>query len=584
VFPTYPAEAGLDLTEATAAITIYGGVVRAASARAAYDHINFKPPGGARREAKAGLAWRREHGRGGTAVGIARARDIARGVNLSPSTVRRMKAFFDRHQGNKKAEGWSPGEAGYPSNGRIAWALWGGDPGYTWAKKVVGQMEAAEASAADAAFAAEAKKACAKCGGKVEGKGNKYACGTCKVDDAEVVDAGSEPDPTLYYLQSVVVSTGFNRNGHFFPAADLWAARATVANKPFNLEHVKDDIIGHSLRAWAVGADLTPLADGEPPAAFHVMDESVIYRYRPTKRGQALASTLDAIERGEYWVSMECLFAEFDYAVGHSPTGEFLDIANPTIIRRTAETAHLTQYLRTVKRADGTRGPGVLPDGRMIGQALRQMTFVGKGLVKVPANPASAVYTLNGRLLSGLSASATTIFEQPVYTPAGATGHTPKELEMTPEQLQAELVATKAALEAAAKSREAAEIEHANAMAALKAELEKVTVALAEANKALADELTAKRAAARLEQVKASFKLEDADAAELVAKLEPLSDEAFAAHISTVNKLTQKTALPALASVIPDAPPAPTPVPPPAPQGDAKAGALGLLKTIQGKK
>lgn len=107
-----------------------------------YDDIDFSPPQGARDEAARGLEWRREHGRGGTEVGIARARDIANGSNLSPETVRRMRNFFTRHQSNKDAEGFSPGEDGYPSNGRIAWALWGGDPGEAWARKVVGQMDA----------------------------------------------------------------------------------------------------------------------------------------------------------------------------------------------------------------------------------------------------------------------------------------------------------------------------------------------------------------------------------------------------------------------------------------------------------
>jgi len=90
-----------------------------------------------RREAERGLEWRREFGRGGTAVGIARARDISNGRDLPIDTVRRMKAYFDRHEVDKEAEGFRPGEDGYPSNGRIAWALWGGDPGYSWARRIV---------------------------------------------------------------------------------------------------------------------------------------------------------------------------------------------------------------------------------------------------------------------------------------------------------------------------------------------------------------------------------------------------------------------------------------------------------------
>jgi HK97 family phage prohead protease len=86
-------------------------------------------------EAKRGLAWREEYNRGGTAVGVARARDISNRVNLSDETIGRMVSYFARHEVDKQAEGFSPGEDGYPSAGRIAWALWGGDPGKAWADR-----------------------------------------------------------------------------------------------------------------------------------------------------------------------------------------------------------------------------------------------------------------------------------------------------------------------------------------------------------------------------------------------------------------------------------------------------------------
>ena len=86
-------------------------------------------------EAQRGLDWRSEFGRGGTEVGIARARDIVNGVNLSDDTIGRMVSYFARHEVDKQAEGFRVGEEGYPSNGRIAWALWGGDAGKTWSER-----------------------------------------------------------------------------------------------------------------------------------------------------------------------------------------------------------------------------------------------------------------------------------------------------------------------------------------------------------------------------------------------------------------------------------------------------------------
>ena len=109
-----------------------------------YDHINFSPPQSVRKEAQKGLDWRKEHGRGGTSIGIARARDLSNGVHISPETAKRMKAYFDRHESDKKGKGWTPGEKGFPSNGRIAWALWGSDAGWSWSKKLVRQINAAD--------------------------------------------------------------------------------------------------------------------------------------------------------------------------------------------------------------------------------------------------------------------------------------------------------------------------------------------------------------------------------------------------------------------------------------------------------
>jgi HK97 family phage prohead protease len=114
---------------------------------ARYEHIDFTPPAGVREEAQRGLDWRSEFGRGGTAVGVARGRDLSNGTTISPETARRMKAYFDRHEVDKQGEGWSPGQNGFPSNGRIAWALWGGDSGYSWSKKLVRQMNAADEDA-----------------------------------------------------------------------------------------------------------------------------------------------------------------------------------------------------------------------------------------------------------------------------------------------------------------------------------------------------------------------------------------------------------------------------------------------------
>jgi capsid protein len=103
---------------------------------------SYKPTAEMVKEAERGLAWRREFGRGGTEIGVARARDIANGRLLSLDTVQRMASYFARHEVDKQSEGWSQDEDGYPSAGRIAWALWGGDHGQTFANRITERAKA----------------------------------------------------------------------------------------------------------------------------------------------------------------------------------------------------------------------------------------------------------------------------------------------------------------------------------------------------------------------------------------------------------------------------------------------------------
>ena len=76
--------------------------------------------------------------RGMTAVGIARARDIANRTELSEDTVRRMVSFFARHEVDKEGITWDEQGKGWQ-----AWNGWGGDEGYSWAKRIVEQLDKA---------------------------------------------------------------------------------------------------------------------------------------------------------------------------------------------------------------------------------------------------------------------------------------------------------------------------------------------------------------------------------------------------------------------------------------------------------
>lgn len=101
----------------------------------------FVPPQEVRSNAKRGLELRAKYNRGGTEVGVARARSLSNGQALSLDTLQRMSSFFARHEVDKKGEGWGVDSAGY-----VAWLLWGGDAGWAWAKRIIREQENKEKS------------------------------------------------------------------------------------------------------------------------------------------------------------------------------------------------------------------------------------------------------------------------------------------------------------------------------------------------------------------------------------------------------------------------------------------------------
>jgi len=103
--------------------------------------INLTIPESVQRMARVGLDQRKEHGRGGTSVGLSSARRLAAGGSVSPEFVRKVARYFPRHAVDLRATGADPGDDGYPSNGRIAWNLWGGTPGWVWARSKVRQLD-----------------------------------------------------------------------------------------------------------------------------------------------------------------------------------------------------------------------------------------------------------------------------------------------------------------------------------------------------------------------------------------------------------------------------------------------------------
>ncbi len=191
--------------------------------------------------------------------------------------------------------------------------------------------------------------------------------------------AGNKAQFDLYNLESVLVSTGWNKNDDVFDREELWLARETPEDKPFNFMHNEKDIIGHITGNRVVdksGADI--YFKDDLPEDFDILTTAVIYKeWSDLEQRSRMSKIISEIEEGKWFVSMECLFPAFDYAM-ISPDGQ------KSILERNEASAFLTKHLRAYG------GEGKYNNYR-VGRMLRNLSFSGKGLVSNPANPESLI-------------------------------------------------------------------------------------------------------------------------------------------------------------------------------------------------
>jgi hypothetical protein len=219
-----------------------------------------------------------------------------------------------------------------------------------------------------------------------------YACLAEPVADTgekqkikEVKSIASVEDSDLYYVQSILVSSSWNKNDDIFDKVEVWKAKDTPEDKPTNLEHDESVIIGHITANWPITEDGSPIDMDTSydylPDKYHIVTGSVIYRgfSNPELRDRA-EKLIAEIESGNKFVSMECFFKGFDYGLINKTNASY------QILPRSDKTAHLTKYLRSY----GGTGEH---DNYKIGRVLRDITFSGKGFVNKPANPDSIIFS-----------------------------------------------------------------------------------------------------------------------------------------------------------------------------------------------
>ena len=174
--------------------------------------INLMPTEGMRVEARRYREWKKDGEAGGTDDARTRATQILSGNQLSPDTVITMNAWFARHESDKSGKGFRKGEDGYPSNGRVSWAAWGGNAGQSWSRTKSNQIKKArertmseqtEERAAPDALKTGDFVSWSSSGGTARGKITRIVKdGSIDVPDSSFTITGTADDPaaliTLY--------------------------------------------------------------------------------------------------------------------------------------------------------------------------------------------------------------------------------------------------------------------------------------------------------------------------------------------------------------------------------------------------
>jgi len=195
----------------------------------------------------------------------------------------------------------------------------------------------------------------------------------------------SVDDSDLYYTQSILVTSSWNKNDDIFDKNEVWAARHSPEHKPTNLEHDESVIIGHIVSNYPITEDGILIDENTPienlPNKYHILTGSVIYKsYTQPELRERTEKLISEIENGTKYVSMECFFKGFDYGLIDKSSNEF------KVLSRNNDTAYLTKYLKSYG------GLGEY-DNYKIGRVLRNITFSGKGYVDKPANPDSIIFS-----------------------------------------------------------------------------------------------------------------------------------------------------------------------------------------------
>lgn len=204
------------------------------------------------------------------------------------------------------------------------------------------------------------------------------------VEKAAVLTFPEEKQGDLQYIRSIMVSAGTNKNGAHFLPSEMMRAHNTIVHKAIDIEHEEEKVIGHIYDCaflFKDGEQFDPLktmsefqeTSKDPDSLdIDIAVAGVIHKMR-------FPQLAEEISRGDWKVSMECYFKDFDIKIG-----------NQIITRSEAQALGYNPEDLIggfVKVVAGTKALGK----HFVARVLRNITFSGMGIVKNPANPHSII-------------------------------------------------------------------------------------------------------------------------------------------------------------------------------------------------
>jgi hypothetical protein len=207
---------------------------------------------------------------------------------------------------------------------------------------------------------------------------------------ASIAPNGYKPTDDVTTLSSILVSDIWNANDDVFTSEEILSRYSTAKFKPINWMHkgsedTENENIGVMLETTLVEGDVPEVniikaedASCSDPRAcsgkIHVKQDGIIWSgYFPTYAQKIKKG----IQDGKLFVSMECFFEDFGYALRNSEDSEII------FLDRTDANSKMSKDLIAFGGKGTTQYKG---QKYQIGRWLKKITFSGQGVVYEPAN------------------------------------------------------------------------------------------------------------------------------------------------------------------------------------------------------